>query len=149
MDQHKYQQVCTGGLVLNKKGELLLVKRADNDEFMPGYWEIPGGGTDYGENTKEALAREIAEECGLTVGVGYPLHMQSYYMNFDDKNIHRIQITFRCDLLDDTQEVQLSTEHTEYKWVLFTNLKDFKLSDYMNSLITESLKNPAIRLLPL
>src|SRR3990167_2845410 len=141
MDANKYQQVCTGGLIFNKKEELLVVKRADDDDFMPGYWEIPGGGTDYGENTKEALAREISEELGLAVEVGYPLHMQSYYMNTERKQIHRIQITFRCDLLDETQEIKLSHEHTEYKWISPKALKELKLSDYMNTLITESLQN--------
>ncbi|MDO8429273.1 MAG: NUDIX hydrolase [Candidatus Daviesbacteria bacterium] len=32
-----------------------------------GYWEVPGGGLDWGESPEECLKREIQEEMGLTV----------------------------------------------------------------------------------
>ncbi len=42
-------------------GRVLLVRAKD------GSWELPGGGLEHGENSKEALIREIGEETGLTV----------------------------------------------------------------------------------
>jgi 8-oxo-dGTP diphosphatase len=42
-------------------GKILLLKESD------GSWELPGGGLEHGENPREALSREIAEETGLTV----------------------------------------------------------------------------------
>ena len=43
----------------NDKGEVLVVKERGRD-----WWDLPGGGMEYGENIKEALARELKEEVG-------------------------------------------------------------------------------------
>lgn len=90
----QFQQVCTSGFILNSKNELLLVKRADNDDFLPGLWEMPGGGMDFGENLQEALKREIFEEVGLSVSVGKPLVVADYYIENDREKIHRVEIIF-------------------------------------------------------
>lgn len=48
-------------LIKDRNGRLLLVREVD------GSWELPGGGLEQGEAAREALAREMAEETGLTV----------------------------------------------------------------------------------
>ena len=70
---NKEQQVSVGGLIVNTDKEVLIVKRSERDDFLPGYWEIPGGGADYGEEPEEALKREIKEECGVSIEVKLPL----------------------------------------------------------------------------
>ena len=90
----EFQQVCVGGFILNSKNEVLVVKRSDNDDFLPGLWELPGGGTDFGENPQEALKREMFEEVGLSVSVDKPLVVADYYMENDHEKIHRVEISF-------------------------------------------------------
>lgn len=53
----------TGAVLINKKGEILLVKRSVN----PGknLWDIPGGFVDLNENLEESLNRELKEELGI------------------------------------------------------------------------------------
>jgi len=46
------------GILLNKNGEILIAKRRNN-QFMPGYWELPGGKIEVGENKKSSLKREL------------------------------------------------------------------------------------------
>ena len=54
------------GILLNKNGQILVAKRRNN-QFMPGYWELPGGKIEVRENKKDSLKRELFEELGVTV----------------------------------------------------------------------------------
>ena len=107
----KLQQACAGGLIRNKSGEILFIKRSENDSFLPGSWELPGGGVEYGENIEKTLRRELKEECGLDAEVGFPLAVSDYYMKDGKKEIQRVEIIFLCKLLNPTQAVALSHEH--------------------------------------
>lgn len=55
--------VSAGVLLLNRQGDLLLQRRADD-----ALWGIPGGSLEIGESTEEAARREVREETGLVVG---------------------------------------------------------------------------------
>lgn len=145
MDPIHFQQGCAGALIFNDKEEVLLVKRADNDDFFPGFWELPGGGIDYGESPQKSLKREIQEECGLTIDVSYPLGIHTYIMPVNDKESQRIEITFLCLLQDPHQQVVLSHEYSAYQWVHIKNIPRFELSDYMKQVITDALNNPIVQ----
>lgn len=54
-------RISVKAVITDEAGRILLLKEAD------GSWELPGGGLEHGEHAKEALAREITEETGLTV----------------------------------------------------------------------------------
>lgn len=47
--------------VINEAGQLLLIRRTDNDR-----WAIPGGRQEVGETPLEAARREVCEETGIT-----------------------------------------------------------------------------------
>src|SRR4029450_2787370 len=59
---------CVGALVYDEERRLLVVRRAN--EPGRGLWSIPGGRVEPGEDDPAAVAREVAEETGLTVEVG-------------------------------------------------------------------------------
>jgi len=53
--------------VFNSGGELYLQKRAMDKDIQPGKWDTSvGGHVDYGEETEDALRREVREELGIT-----------------------------------------------------------------------------------
>lgn len=51
-------------VVANEGGEILLIRRSDNDN-----WALPGGAMDLGESLPEAARRETAEETGVEVQI--------------------------------------------------------------------------------
>lgn len=50
--------------VYDGKGKLLLTRRAPEKSF-PGTWENSGGAAKAGENSRQAIARELFEETGI------------------------------------------------------------------------------------
>lgn len=50
--------------IVNSRGQVMLIQRADN-----GFWALPGGFVDEGESPMQCAARECLEETGLTVRI--------------------------------------------------------------------------------
>ena len=59
---HYTPMVMGDALVINDKGEMLLIQRADS-----GLWAAPGGAFDVGETAAEGAVRECHEETGWRV----------------------------------------------------------------------------------
>ncbi|GAA2415690.1 NUDIX domain-containing protein [Actinomadura vinacea] len=51
-------------VVENDKGEILMIRRTDNDN-----WALPGGAIDLGESVSQAAVRETKEETGIDVEI--------------------------------------------------------------------------------
>lgn len=115
----QYVKVAAHGLI--KKGDKYLVfKRSSGDDYMPGYWDIPGGTVKFQENIIDALNREIAEETGLTVAVGKILFCHDFPSGPER---HQFQIVYECEYIDG--EVKLNPEdHEEFKWVELSETED-------------------------
>lgn len=64
------------GILLNEKKQVLV-----SDEFIRGnyYTKFPGGGLEFGEGTRECLAREFMEEMNLRVAVGEHIYTTDYF----------------------------------------------------------------------
>lgn len=54
-----------------REGRFLLTSRPVGKVYA-GYWEFPGGKIEAGETVHEALARELHEEIGITIGPSHP-----------------------------------------------------------------------------
>lgn len=59
------------GLLLRPDGSLLLGQRPEGKSYA-GWWELPGGKLEPGEEPVQALCRELNEELGITVTRAYP-----------------------------------------------------------------------------
>ena len=59
--------VVAVGAIVVKAGKVLLVRR--RTEPSRGLWSLPGGVVKRGEELREAVAREVREECGIDVRV--------------------------------------------------------------------------------
>lgn len=108
--------VLTG--ILKDNNEFLIVKRSNNDEYYPGAWEFPGGHLEYGETIKEGLRRELNEEIGYDNEIEPIItHYSDEIKEKDGEKTHNLEIDFIINVKKDKIKVNLSSEHTEYKWV--------------------------------
>ncbi len=80
-EKNAFYRVSAKALILDESGKRFVVILEDN-----GWWELPGGGLDWGESIEECLKREIQEEMGLIVTE--VAKNPSYYLigkNMDDQ----------------------------------------------------------------
>ena len=63
MPHFAHHYVGVGGLVINEKNEILLIK--ENRSVDKRRWKLPGGFSDPGERLSRAVEREIKEETGV------------------------------------------------------------------------------------
>lgn len=96
-------------VVFDEEGRLLLVKRAEG-ATRSGFWSIPAGFVNYGEEIREAAARELWEETGLEAEIGEPVFVAS---NFHDPEKLTVGIWFngtvtggRLEAGDDAEEAE-------------------------------------------
>jgi 8-oxo-dGTP diphosphatase len=95
--------------VIERDGEFLVAQRSASMS-RPLQWEFPGGKIDGDEPPEECIAREIAEELGLTVRVTGRLSALTY--TYSDKAIRLIP--FACEIAGGELR---NTEHNEIRWV--------------------------------
>lgn len=68
-------------VVVRDADDRLLLIRRGSGATRSGFWAIPAGFVDYGEDVKSAAARELREETGLIAEIGEPVFVAS---NFHD-----------------------------------------------------------------
>lgn len=68
------------GVLLEGRGpeaRFLLTSRPTGKAYA-GYWEFPGGKVEAGETVEQALARELHEELGITIGGAEPWQVEVF-----------------------------------------------------------------------
>ncbi|MFG1711209.1 NUDIX domain-containing protein [Nonomuraea sp. M3C6] len=102
-------------VVTNEAGEVLLIRRSDNDN-----WALPGGAIDLGESIPQAAIRETLEETGITCEItglvgtySDPRHVIHYTSNDEVRQEFSLVLTARAVSGRPTP----STESREVRWV--------------------------------
>jgi ADP-ribose pyrophosphatase YjhB (NUDIX family) len=75
-----------GGLVYNKKGDVLFI-------FRNGKWDLPKGGIEKEETIEDAAMREVEEETGVS-GLKITEKLQKTYHVFKRNGIFKLKITY-------------------------------------------------------
>lgn len=67
------------GVVVRPDGRFLITQRVMTKSWAPGWWEVSGGAAMAGEESREAVIREVKEETGLDVSGAEGGYMFSYH----------------------------------------------------------------------
>lgn len=101
--------------VSNDAGELLLIRRSDNDN-----WALPGGAVDIGESLAQAAVRETREESGIDCEVTGlsgiytdPGHVMLYTSNGEVRQEFSVVLTARAT----GGQLTTSAETSQARWV--------------------------------
>jgi A/G-specific adenine glycosylase len=96
--------------LIHHDGRYLVTKRKKN-QHLGGFWELPGGKREKGEDDRVAIAREVQEELGAEVRSARAL--MSFHHEYDDRYLtfH----VYRCHLFDPSVAKPLASD--ELRWV--------------------------------
>jgi 8-oxo-dGTP diphosphatase len=131
--------VAASGLVLASQGEILLVQRGS--EPGKGLWSLPGGVVEIGETVMQAVAREIMEECGISVSVKRVIDVFDTIIQDPEGKIryHYIIISYLAGYIGG--EIRISQEIRDARWVQTGALDGYELTAGARDLLSKARKD--------
>ena len=120
--------------IVAHENRILVLRRAPSVTYKPGCWDLPGGHLSNGESFEQCLAREVAEETGLTIEVerllGLTQALDGPYM----------QIVFSCKVAVAGPIRLADFEHDEARWLSANELRDLTpLIPYLERIISQGM----------
>lgn len=150
------------GILVNEQRQVLV-----SDELIRGgyFTKFPGGGLEFGEGTRECLAREFKEEMNLAVEVTEHIYTTDFFQlsafRPDDQIISiyyfaKAMEPIRAPLRDrpfdfDEEQLRLYAERKEIETFRFLNWEDFSpeaLTLPIDKLVAAMLKEKGLAALP-
>lgn len=131
---NNFYRTSIKALILNEEKKFLLMLEKN------GFWELPGGGLNFGETTDECLRRELREEAGLTIT--YIAKQPSYFLTgLNLKNQWKSIVVYETTVKDlaitpsdECIEVDFFTKEEALKEKLYPTVKSFvKIFDPLSS----------------
>jgi len=116
---------AAGGVVINKKGQLLIIQRR-------GKWDLPKGKLETGESFEQAALRETEEECGIKdLKIGSRLLSTYHTYMIEDKPV--LKKTQWFDILYGGKKKpvpQQKEDITETRWIDPSEMDVFMKNTY-------------------
>ena len=110
------REISAGAIIVRKSPEgfeyLLL-------HYELGHWEFAKGHIEQGEDERETVRREVAEETGITDIIFIEGFRETirYFFRWKESRIFKIVVFFLVQTAQ--KDVKLSSEHIGYEWLSF------------------------------
>ena len=116
-----------GGLVFNKKGQVLFI-------FRNGKWDLPKGGTDKDELIEDTATREVEEETGVG-NLKITKKLQKTYHIFKRNGKYRLKITSWFEMTTDFEGIPIGQAEEgieKVAWLSPDEVKEALKNSYEN-----------------
>ena len=114
------------GVVRHIDGRYLITKRVMTKSWAPGWWEVSGGAAQAGEESEEAVKREILEETGLDITGAEGGYLFSYHRENPGKGDNYFVDIYRYVMDIDETDIRLQEEETDgYMFATVEQIKEF------------------------
>lgn len=118
------------GVVARPDGTFLITKRVMTKAWAPGCWEVSGGAAQAGEESCEAVFREVQEETGLDVSGAEGGYMFTYKRENPGEGDNYFVDVYRFVMDVDDKDLKLQTEETDgYMFATAEQIKAFAEDD--------------------
>ncbi len=129
--------VVGAAVVVNRKGEVLIAQRRDQD-MLGGLWEFPGGKQESGETIQQCIERELREELGINVDIRAFLTTVKHAYSHFTMEMH----TFFARIKSGRPR---PLHCQDFRWVAVADLRSVPYSKADLKIITELEKIPAMK----
>ncbi len=127
--------VPTSSALFIEGDRILLTKRAIDPQ--KGFWDLPGGFIEEGENPKKALRREMKEELGVEITIGKLFDIVMDWYVFQEIRFSTLNLYYLATLKN--KKLTPGDDISEAKWFSFHNPPK-NLSSKNNKIILSRLK---------
>ena len=101
------------GVVARPDGRYLITKRVMTKAWAPGWWEVSGGAAQAGEESYDAVLREVREETGLDVSHAKGGYVFTYHRENPGEGDNYFVDVYRFELEFTEEDLHLQVEETD------------------------------------
>lgn len=112
------------GVLMRPDGKFLITKRVETKAWAPGWWEVSGGAAMAGEDSREAVNREVLEETGIDVsgcedgylftyrrdnpdeGDNYFVDVYRFVVDFKEEDVHLQEAEAAGFMIADREKIE-------------------------------------------
>ena len=113
------------GVIKRPDGKYLITKRSMDKSWAAGWWEVSGGAAQAGEDSADAVKREILEETGLDVTGCEGGYLFTYHRENPGKGDNYFVDVYRFILDFNESDIKVQTEEaTGYRLATLDEIKE-------------------------
>lgn len=117
---------------IHRNNKVLFVKRSEKAPFSPGYYSLVGGLLEKNEPFRQALARELHEEIGVTVDESDLHFVHMFHRNGSEHEM--VVSVFECTAFQGEPFNKEPEKHSEIFWADLDNLPELIIPAHRNVL---------------
>lgn len=114
------------GVIARPDGSFLITRRVKTKSWAPGWWEVSGGGVQAGEDSLQAVKREIREETGLDIEGAEGGYLFTYKRENPEEGDNYFVDVYRYVMDITDEDISLQEEETDgYMFASLEQIQQF------------------------